>query len=205
MLERMINFLKRIWLKYFSNQKFKPRIISLEEKIAVHEAGHAITAWICPHVQEVSLATIESEFGGTVLFKIFDKTWPQIVISLAGVAAEQLIFGKFNPKPAEMDLLSARALCKKINIEDLPIKSRIISDLSFDKIFFQKLSKKEKIILLTAYLKAKEILSDRKVLLIKLISSLLLLKSMNEKQLSLVLGKRDFIKILASFKGKDFL
>lgn len=205
MLERMINFLKRIWLKFFSNQKSTPRIISLEEKIAFHEAGHAIAAWICPHVQEVSLATIESEFGGMVLFKVFAKTWPQIVISLAGIAAEQIIFGKFNAKPAETDLLSARALCKKINIENIPIKSRMTLGLSFDKIFLQKLSKKEKIILSAAYLKAKEILSDKKILLIKLTSSLLLLKSMNEKQLSLVLGKRDFIKILASFNGKDFL
>lgn len=99
------------------------------EWLATHEAGHTIVAWCCPLVGAVTGVTIDSVSGGRLAWSgltthdwrvppggLERQQW-DIVIALAGLAAEVLAYGEIRTLPPRRDitdaLASVRVLCKE--------------------------------------------------------------------------------------------
>jgi hypothetical protein len=74
-----------------------------ETRIAVHEAGHLIVLWVCSYVTKIEGASIsdqENGIAGVVEAPMRDDAlytddgiWCRLVATLAGVAAEGLVYG----------------------------------------------------------------------------------------------------------------
>lgn len=88
---------------------------SRDERLAVHEAGHAICAWRTPHVTFVSRASIVEPDGGIVEYGLAHVgdliprfLWHEIVFHLGGIAGEAHTSGAFVSTSAHRDLNKAR-------------------------------------------------------------------------------------------------
>jgi len=97
--------------------------------LATHEGGHTIAAWCCPFVGTVQNVSVKPASGnGPVLWNgvtnhdwIVERgtpeyLWWDMIISLAGLAAEVATYGKIVTLPPRKDiddaLTSVRTLCK---------------------------------------------------------------------------------------------
>ena len=113
--------LVRVYLpKGFANE---PRT-----RVAVHEAGHAIASFVSPSVTKIDSITVtvtefengETTIDGKVCAKLvrvvpnLEDCWEQVVIRVAGLAAEALIYGYFMSSDAEQDLYDARDFAERI-------------------------------------------------------------------------------------------
>jgi ATP-dependent Zn protease len=97
------------------------RSMDTDRNLAVHEAGHAVTAWACTMVQRIDRIDLDADEGrrGITVYDYFshdsdDALWCSIVIGLGGVAAELMVDGKVRSGPAENDLLKARQTAAKL-------------------------------------------------------------------------------------------
>lgn len=83
-----------------------------DEYKAAHEAGHAILAWVSPHVVHIAFVTIVpagNSVGGvqaTSLYSLPD--WDEITQALAGMAATDHAFGILGTQGEQADLTKAR-------------------------------------------------------------------------------------------------
>jgi ATP-dependent Zn protease len=97
--------------------------------LATHEGGHTIAAWRCPFVGNVQNVSVKPASGsGPVLWTGVtnhdwlvergtpEHLWWDMIISLAGLAAEVATYGSIVTLPPRKDiddaLLSVRTLCK---------------------------------------------------------------------------------------------
>lgn len=94
-----------------------------ECRLAVHEAGHAVAAWCCTLVAEVTVATIEHKgkdwSGGLVNYSYYgtdwlEGRWCKLVIALAGVAAEAMVYSRWRTSGSEIDLAQALAIAEDL-------------------------------------------------------------------------------------------
>lgn len=109
----------------------RPPISNLQarlEWICTHEAGHTIVAWCCPLVGMVTGVTIEPLPGGRTAWSgltthdwlvppgLAERQWWDIVIAMAGLAAEMLTYGELRTLPPRRDILDAlaavRVMCR---------------------------------------------------------------------------------------------
>lgn len=86
-------------------------------RTAVHESGHTICAWLSAHVTRIEETVLlnDSVFRGRMQFVMTEVDshtgmWDRIVVLLAGIAAESVVFGTFRSMEASYDLTSARDL-----------------------------------------------------------------------------------------------
>lgn len=176
--------------------------------IAVHEAGHTLLAWACTLVCEITcvdtLQHKDGGRGGTTIFKIYAKTvrgmWSELVITLAGIAAEVNIYGKFQAQEVSEDLISAWELSRKlVNQQQLlaPWKLPKTPTIPFSKIY-RKVSPDQILILEQAYAMAGHLLITHKQRYHQLMSSLINYQILDNQKVSEVLGKRQWTKTLSS-------
>lgn len=85
----------------------------------MHEAGHAVLAMQCTIVREVeevridACDTFEGSTGATI-YTIDVEPWCGLVISLAGLTAEAMIYGRFFVVKSGSDLTNALAKARTI-------------------------------------------------------------------------------------------
>jgi hypothetical protein len=97
------------------------------ERLATHEAGHAVVAWHCPIVDRVSGLIIESAEDGPALWhgqvlhgwrraRPDERLAWDVVIALAGFSAEVLRYGRvrsLSRRDLDEALLAARSFCRR--------------------------------------------------------------------------------------------
>jgi len=97
-------------------------------RIAGHEAGHALLAWLAPHVtgilgtkwhDEVAARRVSTTHTGTLVIASLDDllrwVWEEAAITAAGMAAEEVVWGRFDSQGASDDITKllnkADAIC----------------------------------------------------------------------------------------------
>ena len=102
--------------------------------LADHEAGHAVVAWDCPLVGEVSGMRIEPTSGGEALWHgRVDHDWTEehsaardawdVVIALSGLSAEIITYGQVRTllmRDLDEALAAARSFCRRGGRWSLP-------------------------------------------------------------------------------------
>ncbi|MGH6879053.1 MAG: hypothetical protein ACREHV_16970 [Rhizomicrobium sp.] len=177
-------------------------------RAAVHEAGHTTAAWCCTLVIDVTSATIENyeagKFaGGLTSYQFYSQDnphnrWCQMVIQLAGIAAEIEAYGKMQSAEGKSDLVNAReiaqALAKDGHLTP-PWKASRKRFLPFDKMFVA-ISPEEKQIFDVAYNMAHTILDAHGTRYFKLVSLLLMHKTVDSAKIESILGRRHFTRFM---------
>lgn len=85
-------------------------LLTQEHYIAVHESGHALCAWSCRLVKEIDkVHTVMESRGGLTHFTLYDfdtvpGQWCDLVITLAGMAAEIKVYGRTHSGRSHGDL-----------------------------------------------------------------------------------------------------
>jgi hypothetical protein len=172
--------------------------------VQIHEAGHVVTAWYCTAVKEISVET-DLPMGGITRVEVIglqrsDVIWNQIVFKLGGVAAECLVFGKFNSASAEGDLLGALEYAEILvrrGQKASPAKTagRVIP---FEKIYVHTIGEAERDILLAAYVQARDLINARSLEFYRLVSFLIHHNRATESQMETVLGSRAAYRLLGT-------
>lgn len=88
-------------------------------RIAAHEAGHVVAEWCSRYCVSIDGVIAASEFGGSTLStsrgsRSAECLFDEAVISLAGIAAENEMFGGSSMEGTEFDLLDCAANCRKL-------------------------------------------------------------------------------------------
>lgn len=170
-----------------------------------------VAAWFCTSVQTIQLATIEAAHGGSVNYRARagggnDQIWCDLVIRLAGVAAEVKVYGKLPATPSTNDLNEARASAGLVSgVPPWEVLAGGSKKFPFDQIYVTRLSAVDLAVLNLAYAKARdliEMLGPRYFLLVAL---LLACKSVREAQVAEILGSRHFIRILNTLNKHKFV
>lgn len=180
-----------------------------ECKIAVHEAGHAVTAWCCTIVGNVKEAGIWAD-GGAVKFSLryydsSDVRWCNLVLCMAGAAAEIAVFGKVKTIESRGDLLEARTMAEELvgkgdGTSPWRIKSLDSKSLPFAQIYVPPITSDEEIILRNAYATAKDLVRAHGDRFYRLVRALMVNKTMSEKDLEKILHKRAFARLVGMLK-----
>jgi len=111
---------------------------------AVHEAGHAIVAWQSRFASAVFEITCDIEEGKTETGRINSiymeppGLWEWAAIDLAGLAAELLIFNRFNSFQSRDDLMASRNNSIAVihsNVEQQWRDEPSLGSLSFERMF----------------------------------------------------------------------
>jgi len=182
---------------------------TVEGRIAVHEAGHAVAAWGCTIVQNVELVAIDGPDGGFVKFNTCainssDRDWCEAVLMLAGVAAEVAVWGKVRTGGAKDDLLKAREKVQGIlgmGDDHAPWRRKPIDPcIPFDAMYYPVLSDAEHRALANAYLHAKNIVRSHGRSYYKLVSALMSKRRLNEAEVADILPRRSFLKIVGMMR-----
>lgn len=197
-----------VWYRKKSKSKTEKYSDSTEFRIAVHEAGHAIAAWFCSSVFRIQSVVMDESGGGYVDYVISynkkderPKYWCNLVIALAGVAAEVKIYSTVRSHPARLDLAYARQLAEKLSKteSDFPwYFDAAAPTLPFEEIYETPLSNKENEILSNTYRYVSRLLLVRTKQHHKLVVYLLKHRQISEKQLCSLLGSRQLITAFGS-------
>jgi ATP-dependent Zn protease len=180
----------------------RAKILHNQEVIAaVHESGHAITAWYCTAVDDVHTVSIDSGIkagNGHTRYVIWNVDsdsvkWCDIVIVLAGLAAEIKEYKTFNSAGSSSDLMRARDLAASLKNKKPPLGELDGKSPPFKKII-KNLSDTEALVLSKAYVKAKEVILNHEKEYNRLICALIAKSLMNKSELIDVLGSRNNMK-----------
>lgn len=188
-------------LKPVTHVQLKPENNIDKYKIAIHEAGHFIIAWSCSHVTEITKAQI-NDYDGFVTYYMIndgsnDNAWCELVIAIAGVAAEVKTYGKVASAPAKSDLEKALYLAHQLG-NYVPKNIPDIKSLDF-KSMFKNISDRECFLLSAAYRQAKEIIDNQKEKFYHVTVLLQNLKIIDESHVKQIMGTRAHITIIGLF------
>ncbi|NWN46058.1 ATP-dependent zinc metalloprotease FtsH [Candidatus Phytoplasma pruni] len=189
-MDELQEAIDRVWM----GPAKKSRQYSEEEKreTAYHEAGHAVIGIKLKHAPKVQKITIvpRGHAGGYVLFmeekELFfqskKRLQADIICSLAGRAAEEMIFGDENiSNGCSSDFKSAtnkaRLMVTKYGMS--PLGQTQDTEFSYKKAVDIEIKK----IIDTSYKKAQEILQENKALLDKIADILLKQETINKEEL----------------------
>ena len=195
----------------------KNKIITSSEKrvIAFHEAGHATVSWMLEHAHPLVKVTIvpRGKALGAAWYlpderqiTTFDQMFQEMVATLGGRAAEQVIFGEISTGALNdlekvtkqaFAMVSYYGLSKKIgNISYYDSSGQ--QEYAFNKPFSEKtgeiIDNEVSELIESAYKKAIEILEQNKVGLIQLAEQLLEKEVIFGEDLETIFGKRLWIK-----------
>ena len=179
-----------------------------ECRLAVHEAGHAVAGWCCTLVGEVTVATIEDKSGGFVRHSYYaiggpEAEWCEMVISLAGIAAEAMVYSRWRTAGSEGDLSRALALAKSIDArgqESLPwdrlgFAAGPVPD--FTKMFKAELPTAVLENLEEGYRMTRQVLRSHGSRFFKMVTLLLTKRAVTRFDMERALGKRHFETLIA--------
>ncbi len=180
-------------------------------KIAVHEAGHALVALRCTAVDSV-LSIRSGNDDGEVrhVFGTLDETgrdWCQLVIAMAGIAAETMVFRKFRSGRGETDLIKAIRFARNIlrTSTGTPRPSwRVpegIKSPPFGAVFQEPPGKDIEAILAIGYMTAKALLEKHRHAHTNLTLMLQSYSIMDEKAIEQWFGSRRWIKVAGLFRA----
>lgn len=175
----------------------------LEPATVVHEAGHAVLAWYCTAVVDVTCVNVRrdsgAKAGGHVSYRSLPVSspaavWCDVVVSLAGLAAELMVFGSFFSGRCASDLSCARRGAEAIvrSGYEPPGGLGPGPSLPFDRMFADPLPDQELRVLRAAYRVARDILEERSEDLSRLSQLLISRPVVGGADLRSVLGRRPF-------------
>ncbi len=195
----------------------KNKIITASEKkvVAYHEAGHATVSWLLEHAHPLVKVTIvpRGKSLGAAWYlpeersiTTYDQMFDELVATLGGRAAEQVIFGKISTGALnDLEKVTKQAyamvtyygLSKKVgNLSFYDSTGQ--QEFAFNKPFSEKtnevIDKEISEIVESAYAKAVELLTDNKEGLIQLAEKLLEKEVIFGEDLEKIFGKRPWIK-----------
>lgn len=195
----------------------KNKIITASEKkvVAFHEAGHATASWLLEHAHPLVKVTIvpRGKSLGAAWYlpeersiTTYEQMFDELVATLGGRAAEQVIFGKISTGALnDLEKVTKQAyamvtyygLSKKVgNLSFYDSTGQ--QEYAFNKPFSEKTNEviDEEIskIVESAYAKAVELLSANKAGLIQLATQLLEKEVIFGEDLEAIFGKRPWIK-----------
>jgi len=150
-----------------------------QNRCAVHETGHALSAWCCTLVDSIESVTIERSDGGRVSYLhnshvTPEDIWCSLVIILSGVAAEIIEYGVIRSAESESDLQKSLDFAK-----DLATRGSVKSPWGTKS-------------------REKTLIEAHGTEFHKIISVLLSKKTIGQSDLEKVLGSRSFINIVRS-------
>lgn len=185
---------------------------TIETRAAVHEAGHAIAAWFCTNVVEVSWAYITPEGSGKVKYTCrrdpsasaaYSETkWCDLVICLAGITAEIVVYGKTRSGPAAKDLEEALGHARALAGSEAPWETSDSVRVPFETAFRHPLSAAEFKVFQAGYQMAKRLVLSRERQLYQLVSALLMWRRTGPAEMERFLGSRFTALIVGLFKPK---
>ena len=205
---------RQAWYENLNGPAPKPgRIWSpMEERAAVHEVGHALTAWTGhPYVTSINKITIEDSIGsGMVLYtrsghknsaKI-DLLWCECMVNLGGIAAEMVRYKKTRSGPAARDLENARDNAKRIvklgGTDNAPWDTAEVARLADTPFDVSKMLRSiksgtpEAQVMNRAYDRAKFLIMTNEKTRARLLEALLRHGTMGPAEVKAVLGARHF-------------
>jgi len=168
---------------------------------AVHEAGHAFVASRCTVIR-VTQIRLEEKGGGGAVTTVSTQgaanlAWCQLVVDLAGVAAEAMVFGsKFRTGPATEDLLKARDRAEHIAALELKRpwdKDVPTISLAWRSMFVEPLSEQAEAVMSLAYSYARHILDRNRTQHYQLTSAVLAHRILNEALVEAYLPTQLFV------------
>ncbi len=183
---------------------------TVECRLAVHEAGHAVTAWCCTMVTDVSI-TIEAKGGGGHVTWMMhgdgvDETWHRLVIALAGAAAEAMIYKRSRPEnSSKYDFGRAHEYAETIGNAPAPWSDPGGPTISFEKIYASPPSPAVRKNLESAYRMASHVIRAHGRDFYRLVSLLLAHRTVKEHDVTRILGHRAPIRLLAPFGARFIL
>jgi len=173
-------------------------------RMAVHEAGHCVTAWASTTTKTIERVGIDMEIDGeegrherSVLILDSDEAlWCNAVIKLGGLAAEMMMYGRTRTGGSSSDLLQARAFVRQLAERGAtkppwPAPS-VTSTIPFERMFDSKLSDEERRIFGEAYRMARTVISAHRDKHARLVGALLYQRRMNSAEVLSTLGRRPF-------------
>jgi ATP-dependent Zn protease len=176
--------------------------------VAVHEAGHAVAAWCCTAVRSVRVDIGEGEGWTrwkTVTIERQDD-WTSLVISLAGIAAENYVFGSFHAHESQLDLLKALKLARALTRSGRTAAEKPANDLvPFGRIFVETIGNEEQCALQSGYSEAKRLVVSHGERYFRLVSLILMCPALSERQLEVALGPRTAVALLNRIGASVFL
>ncbi|MBA2664497.1 MAG: AAA family ATPase [Bradymonadaceae bacterium] len=199
-------------------QARRPRIQKEEEHtIAIHEAGHAVAAWVlpnCPAVQKITIATGEDDHLGYVLQEIARNQFvhtrsellDDICVALAGREAEAMVLGDIS-SGAWGDLQRATALARMMveqwgMDESLPLRSYGGGDDSEGRALAPATAERLDMaigqLLETQQARARHTLEQHRGALDELVKRLLAEKTLTGEHLREVFGEVEFKRVSAT-------
>lgn len=188
-------------------RKAKQWQLSLRERIAIHEAGHATLCWRSPCIRKIVIAEICEAEGGydghvtahDTLFPTVTSSWYMLSVALAGVAAELLVFGKSRMLQARKDLQLAHKLATDLIAQGQDADSSPwepepdiegLEDMS--RAFRTELPDNVKRVLACGYKHARTVLEENRPGLLNLAKSLYHQGQLNHAEVVAILGPRPF-------------
>lgn len=179
---------------------------TVECRHAVHEAGHAVAAWCCTHVGEVTLASIEAEDGAFIEYTTLKAqepavAWHMLVIHLAGVAAEAMVYTRSGDRThATDDFKRAIERVHMIGSHPLPWTDPRGPSIDFRKIYVNPVPSDEHIRTLEAgYRMARHVVRRHRGDYYRLVSMLLTKRTASQADIARVLGRRILPQLLHPF------
>lgn len=184
-------------------------IDTIECRMAVHEAGHAVAAWCCTMVSDVRI-TIEAKHGGQVTWMMHgeggDVTWHRLVIALAGAAAEAMVYERSRREASSKDdFRAAREYAEALGGEP-PWVDPGGSTLAFEKIYVAPpLLPATRANLEAAYRMARHVIRAHGRDYYRIVSLLLTHRTVREHDVARILGHRAPLRLLAPFGARFVL
>lgn len=174
-------------------------------RTAVHEAGHALAAWRCSNVVEVRCVTIDGPSGGFVDYsapppRSADELWCQIVIILAGIAAELAVYRTTRSGPAERDLRFARRRARMLAALGKPAppwtpRAKPPAQ-RFESLYEHPLSDDEAAVLRIGYDKARLLIRDSHAQHSRLVALLLHQRTLDHAAMRVLFGSRAWVRLI---------
>jgi ATP-dependent Zn protease len=185
---------------------------TVENRIAVHEAGHAVVAWCCTATVEIT-ANVTTEKGDPhVTCNLIRSTsnadwlWARLVILLSGLAAEAHVYRCFRSGGSETDLLQAKEAAQQLiarAAHEPYLGTDLVAPLS--RMFLVPLTPDEHRLMSAAYIHAKTLVRSHGTRYFRLISLFMTCKAVTEKQMETVLGSRLPMQLLLTCGVTKFL
>jgi len=209
-----------LWRRIFAEAEIPPEVrvpgaaaVDTQEcRLAVHEAGHAVAAWCCTLVSDVTVVTIEAKAkdlgagleSGLVNYSYYaidwaDGRWCKLVIALSGVCAEAMVYSRWRTTGSERDLAQALQMAESLADGSSPpwqrlgVTSGAVPNLA--RAFKVKPTAAVAENLEEGYRMARRVLRSHGGAFFKVVSALLAKKSTSRADLEAALGGRYYAKL----------
>lgn len=189
-----------------------------DERVAVHEAGHAVAAWFCTAIAAVDRVTIDPApaaalglgtndiTGGHVahrMARLDNWRWCAAVVDLAGFAAEAMVFDSVQTLPSARDLTDARDNVRACGGLSYPWPTPDVSGPEFASYFVEPPSTAEVAGLAKAYYTARHVvLATHGSDLRRLANALRRRRYITEPGLVGLLGSRKMLHTIGLLSGR---